>query len=128
MRRSFAHDAILDLAADGDVNAPGAAVTLALCGSWDHPPPCPLAPHHTAVHRADGSDGSTGSAGELRVRVLFATDPATETQVRAEIERALALGELTGPDGVRTRWRLVEASPGAVRADEVEHAGRLIRS
>lgn len=122
MRRYFAHDAILDLPAGGDVNAPGAAVTLALCGGWDHPPPCPLAPHHTAVHRADEPDG------ELRVRILFATEPASETQVRVEIERALAGGELTGPDGTRTRWRLVEASPGAVRADEVDHAERLIRS
>jgi len=125
MRRAFAHDAILDLAADGDVRAPGAAVTVALCGGWEHPPPCPLAPHHTAAHRTGGAGGSEG---ELRVRVLFAAEPSAETGVRVRIEHALAQGELTGPDGVTTRWRLVEASPGAVRADEVDHAERLIGS
>ena len=29
---------------DADVRAPGAAVTVVLCGHWDHEPPCPLAP------------------------------------------------------------------------------------
>ena len=33
--------------APADDGAPGAAVTVALCGHWEHPPPCPLAPHHT---------------------------------------------------------------------------------
>ena len=30
---------------DADVQAPGAAVTVALCGHWEHEPPGPLAPH-----------------------------------------------------------------------------------
>jgi len=27
-------------------NALGGAITIALCGHWDHTPPCPLAPHY----------------------------------------------------------------------------------
>ena len=46
-----------------DVQAPGAAVTVALCGHWDHEPPCPLAPQHVSAADDDG---------ELRVRILFA--------------------------------------------------------
>ena len=36
-----------------DVRAPGAAVTVALCGHWEHEP-CPLAPHHVSAHENDG--------------------------------------------------------------------------
>jgi hypothetical protein len=39
---------------DADMRAPGAAVTVALCGHWDHEPPCPLAPHHVRVDEDDG--------------------------------------------------------------------------
>jgi hypothetical protein len=51
-REAFAHDAVVELAADGDDRAPGGAITVALCGSWSHEPPCPLAPHHTAAERS----------------------------------------------------------------------------
>jgi hypothetical protein len=72
MRRAFAHEAVLVMDPDADLQAPGAAVTAALCGHWDHQPPCPLAPHHTHAHRADG---------EVRLRILFATAPHNETTV-----------------------------------------------
>ena len=82
MRESFAHDARAVLTSDEpDERALGAAVTRALCGTWEHEGPCPL-----------------------------------------------AAGALEGPDGVTTRWRLVAAGPGVVRADEREHAGRLVAS
>jgi hypothetical protein len=118
-RRAFAHDAVLALPAGGDERAPGGAVTVALCGSWTHEPPCPLAPHHTSTAR----DGD-----RLRVRVLFASDPAEEPRVRVLVEEALAGGECVGPDGVRTSWRLVEAAASPVRPEERERAGRLLRS
>ena len=76
------------MAADGDVRAPGAAITVALCGHWEHEPPCPLAPHHTDVRRA---------GDQIRLRVLFATEPATEAEVRRRIEAALSQPSLTGP-------------------------------
>ncbi|KQC37143.1 MULTISPECIES: hypothetical protein [Frankia] len=43
MRRPFAHEFVLVLAPGGDERAPGAAITAALCGRWEHPPPCPQA-------------------------------------------------------------------------------------
>ncbi len=116
MRTSFAHDAVLAVEPGGDLAAPGGAVTLALCGVFDHPPPCPLAPHHTRAERR-GDD--------VLVRVLFAAEPGDEHEVRARIDAALAAGSCTGPDGTRTRWTLRVAAPGAVLAAEREHAGRL---
>ena len=116
VRTAFAHDAVLVLEADGDVRAPGAAVTVALCGHWEHEPPCPLAAHHTSTEC---------SGDQLRVRVLFATEPADEAEVRGRIETAPARGRFDGPDGVTTRWRLCDARPSPVRDDESAHAERL---
>ena len=118
-RRAFAHDAVLELTAGGDDRAPGGAITVALCGSWSHEPPCPLAPHHTAAVR---------SAGEVILRVLFAAAPDDEPRVRALIDEALARGEGEDPDGVRTSWRLLRSSPSPVRDEERDHAERLTRS
>ncbi len=117
MRTAFAHDAVLML--DGDDRAPGGAITEALCGSWSHDPPCPLAPHQTAAER-------TGE--ELTLRLLFAAEPDDEARVRGLIEEALARGAATTPDGGRTTWQLLRSTPSSVRPDEQDHAGRLIRS
>ena len=118
-RQPFAHDAVLELAADGDDRVPGGAITVALCGSWSHEPPCPLAPHHTDARR---------SGAELTLRVLFAAAPGDEARVRALIEEALARGEGADPDGVRTSWRLLRAGPSPVRPEERDHAEHLLRS
>ena len=45
-RKAFAHDAVVTMQQDDSPNALGGAITKALCGGWDHPPPCPLAPHY----------------------------------------------------------------------------------
>jgi hypothetical protein len=116
-RRAFAHDAVLTL--DGDERAPGGAITVALCGSWSHEPPCPLAPHHT---------GATRSGDDVTLRLLFAADPDDEERVRSLVEEVLARGEGEDPDGVRTTWRLVRSGPSELRPDEAEHAARLIRT
>ena len=109
-RQAYAHDAVLELDDGGDDRAPGGAITVALCGSWEHEPPCPLAPHHTAVTR----DGD-----EVALRILFATDPGNEVRVRALVDEALASGE---------GWRLLRTAPSEVRPEEHEHAGRLLAS
>lgn len=119
MRTVFAHDALLDPDPALDHRAPGGAVTLALCGSLDHEPPCPLAPHHTMVD-VEGA--------RLRVRVLFAVDPAEETHVRALVVSALAGGEWTYPDGVVSHWTVVSSGADEVRQTEREHADRLVAS
>src|SRR5688572_8191947 len=76
MRQVYAHEAVVLLAPDGDERALGGAVTVALCGGWSHDPPCPLAPHHTRADR-------TGD--EVRLRVLFVTEPEQEARVRERI-------------------------------------------
>lgn len=116
VRTTYAHDAVLSLDPGGDERAPGAAVTLELCGSWEHDGACPVAPHHTATHR---------EAGELGVRVLFAVAADRERSVRDRVVAALSGGHLVGPDGATSRWRLVRHGAGTVRPDEREHAARL---
>jgi hypothetical protein len=118
-REAFAHEALLVLDPDGDERAPGGAITLALCGSWSHEPPCPLAPHHTRADR-------TGA--ELFLRVLFAARPADEGRIRRLIHRALDTGWGDEPGGVRTTWRLVRSGESPLREDELAHAQRLARS
>ena len=118
-RAAYAHDALLDLEPGGDDAAPGAAITVALCGSWSHEPPCPLAPHHTRAHR---------SGREVRLRLLFAADPADEARVRALVGEALDRGWGDGPDGERTAWQLVWSAPSDVLPEEEDHARRLMRS
>ena len=52
-REGFAHEVALAFPPDEDQRAPGGAITIELCGSTDHEPPCPFAvtailrrPHH----------------------------------------------------------------------------------
>ena len=119
MRRAFAHDAIVRLAPGGEDDAPGAAITVALCGHWEHEPPCPLAPHHT---RAEPSEDG------LRLRTLFVAEPALEGTVRERVDAALQSGAVTGPGGVHSTWQLASSGPAEVAPSELEHARRLMRS
>lgn len=116
-RAAYAHDAVVILDPGGDSRAPGGAITVALCGHWDHEPPCALAPHHTDATPGDDT---------LRLRVLFAAEPDHEERVRSLIEQALSSGRLTGPDGRVTRWMVKSSGAGSVRPDEAEHAARLV--
>jgi hypothetical protein len=118
MRQPYAHDAVLDMPPDADVRAPGAAITVALCGYWNHEPPCPLAAHHIRAERV---------GDQVHLRVLFATEPDNEPVVRQRIDAALSQGELAGPDETATRWRLRTSQAGEVTAAEAGHAGRLVR-
>ena len=118
-RQGYAHEAVLTLDDDGDHRAPGGAITEALCGSWSHQPPCPLAPHHTRTHR---------SGDEVSVRLLFAAEPDDEQRVRSLVKAALARGWGDDPEGARTTWRLISSGPSDVRPEETEHVSRLIRT
>ena len=116
MRTAYAHDAVVVLGPGVDAGAPGAAITFAVCGSWDHPGPCPLAPHHTST---------SGDGSEVRVRVLFATESDHEADVRGRIVSALSSGRVPTPDGGTASWRLRHHAAGALEADEADHAARL---
>ncbi|MER5184138.1 hypothetical protein ABT009_38390 [Streptomyces sp. NPDC002896] len=117
MRHAYIHEAVLVMDPEADVQAPGAAITVALCGHWEHQPPCPLAPHHTRAER----DGE-----RVLLRTLFATEPATEGVVRDRIDRALSAGRMQGPDALVTRWRLHSSGRGETTAEEARHAERLM--
>jgi hypothetical protein len=117
MRVAFVHEAVLVMEADADTGAPGAAVTKALCGHWEHEPPCPLAPHHSAVSRF--------SRG-IELRVLFAAEPELESTVRRRIEAVLSAGHLDGPEG-EVVWTMTSSSRGELTADERTHAEHLVR-
>ncbi len=119
MRQAFAYEAQLVLAPDGDIGAPGAAITVALCGHWDHEPPCPLAPHHTQADRV--GDG-------VHLRTVFAVEPGNEDEVRQRIDAALTGGKLQGPAGVNTHWELRDSQPSAVSTAEKDLAARLTQA
>ncbi|MGZ4610598.1 MAG: hypothetical protein ACXV2H_10115 [Actinomycetes bacterium] len=107
MGPAFVHEARLTLAADADEAAPGAAVTVALCGHWEHDGACRW-PHLTTT-------GSRRGAA-LTVRTVFTALAADEHVVRRKIVAALRSGALDGPSG-RSTWTLVSD-----RAAPVEHA------
>jgi hypothetical protein len=88
------HRVLLDAA--GDPRALGGAVTVALCGHWEHDGECRW-PHHTST---------LDRPGALVVDVEVTCPESDETEVRGLVHDALAAGELVGPDGRRTTWTL----------------------
>jgi hypothetical protein len=111
MKQSFVQCAEVILEAGADPAAPGGAVTLALCGSWDHPGACRW-PHHTSAVW-DGRDDRRGE-----VRVVFVADREEEGHVRALIDRALASGECRGPHGQRSQWAVTDHRAGVLSETE----------
>lgn len=74
MRQGYVQVAEVRLDLGTDTRAIGGAVTLALCGSWEHDPPCPLAPHHTDVREDED--------GRLHVRVVSPASPSRPRRCR----------------------------------------------
>lgn len=102
------HEAELLLGEDTDPAAPGAAVTVALCGHWEHEGPCRW-PHNNAI------DADHVPA---RFRTLFVADAIEEQAIRELIVHAL-----TGAEG----WSVATNGARAVGASERALAGRLSR-
>ena len=80
-----------------DERAPGGAVTVALCGHWDHEGPCRW-PHFSAI--------SPDPSGHHRLVVEFNAPEDELEMVRAKIDAAVSHGQLTGPDGVVSNWAI----------------------
>jgi hypothetical protein len=105
MRQAFVHEATIRVADGGYNRALGGAVTVALCGHWEHDGPCRW-PHHSAVVEP-AVDAAQPVA---RLRVVFAAPPLEEPEVRRLIFAALEGGRLDGQDG-ETRWTLLSEAP-----------------
>lgn len=116
MRAAYVHEAVLLLERGTDEREPGGAITMALCGSWSHSGPCPLAPHHTATRR---------SGIAVVVRVIFAAEVGDEHTVRRRIVAALGRGRAGAGSDVAPGWRLAHERAGELRVDERDHAARL---
>jgi len=101
-RIAFAHEAKLQLQAETDPAAVGAAVTTALCGHWEHEEPCRW-PHNNDIELAESF---------ASFRTLFVAPATDEDRVRARIERALRDGD--GWAVLRTQSRQVSASEEAL--------------
>jgi hypothetical protein len=109
-----AHEAVLELEDDDGAAAPGASVTVELCGHWQHEGACPW-PHSTSiVSKVDRV---------LAVRVLFAASAPNVLEVRARIAAGLGRGELQGPDGRLHRWRVLREDA----SDLLESEAPLVR-
>ena len=91
MEFRFTYHALVELI-EGDTRAIGAAVTVALCGHWDHPGPCRW-PHLTTV-------GASGPG--LAVTVAYSCPDEERAEVESLITGAIRAGVLAGPEGITT--------------------------
>jgi len=91
----FAHEQVRRVTwLEGDPAAVGGAVTVALCGHWEHDGPCRW-PHHT---------DTVAEGDEWLATVRFDAPDDELDSVRSTITRVLASGSVVGPDGRRTTW------------------------
>jgi hypothetical protein len=97
--RAFAFEAELELAPGTDTRAPGGAVTVALCGHWDHEGPCRW-PHNSRIDT---------SAPTARLRTIVVSDDETVDEVITRVESALRHD---------SRWSVVATKTDTIRADE----------
>ena len=101
----YAHRAELVPGGDDDPAAAGGAITVELCGHWEHEPPCRW-PHLTeVVGRTDET---------VTIRTLFACEPGEAVAVRARIAAALETGD----------WVVRDQGPVPVPADRADWASR----
>ena len=80
-----------------DERAPGGAVTVALCGHWDHAGPCRW-PHRSNIHLEKD--------GFHRIIVDFQATDDELGMVNTKIEKALYDGRLIGPDNRLSVWAI----------------------
>lgn len=116
MLTPYVHQATLAMSPEADLDAAGAAITLELCGSWDHTPPCRV-PHHVHAERM----GTTVS-----LRVLFATEPENEQDVRRRIVEALSSGSVTDRAGASIQWEFGSSTAAELSSSETARARRLV--
>jgi hypothetical protein len=105
-RSPFVHEATLLLATAVDPAAVGAAVTVELCGHWEHEGGCRF-PHNNEI----ATDGRTAT-----FRTLFVAPPSEAAAVHERIDEALR----ASPE-----WVVTESGSRALRPNEHDFADRL---
>ncbi|MBA2772746.1 MAG: hypothetical protein H0U36_01685 [Nocardioidaceae bacterium] len=111
----YVHEATARLL-EGEHAALGAAITIGLCGHWDHDGQCRW-PHYTDVAEAEP---------HIVTRTIFVADPTDEGEIRARLDKQLRTGGLEVPEGTCSRWELLAVGPVEPTAEELDH-GRRIR-
>ena len=106
-RRSFVHEATLSLEPGVDRGAPGAAITMALCGHWEHTPPCRW-PHNSQLVNVSGASW---------LRTIFVSTGEDEPAIRLEIEAALSSS---------SDWSVLDSGPGTLSVADSALAARLL--
>jgi hypothetical protein len=105
--RAYVIEAELILGDGLDPAAVGAAVTVELCGHWEHDDACRW-PHNSAID---------DSCDPARFRTLFVANDAESAGVADRIEATLRGA---------TAWRAVSTGPRAVASTEQALAERLL--
>ena len=105
--RAYVVDAQLALDDDTDPRSVGAAVTVELCGHWEHPGPCRW-PHNSAI------EADRDTAG---FRTVFVATDEEEPAVRTRIEDALR---------TEAGWRVLSVSSRPVADFERSLAESLL--
>ena len=105
-RRAFVYEAELEMAPGVDPRAPGGAVTVALCGHWDHEGPCRW-PHYSEIDT---------DAAPARLRTVFACRADEVEDVHRAIDDAVR-----DTDG----WTVSGAERRDPRGEEIDLAARL---
>ena len=105
-RRAYVYEAELELAPGADSRAPGGAVTVALCGHWDHEGPCRW-PHYSEI--------DTDHA-PARLCTVFACPEEEVDDVHAAIDAAVRNADV---------WSVTSSARREPVGDEVDLGYRL---
>ena len=108
-RRAIGVDVVLHLAPDADPRAPGGAVTVALCGHWEHEGACRW-PHNSRID---------DSADPARLRTVAIVDDESRAEVLQRMETALRAD---------ARWTVSDFRAGDITDDERALADRMSAS
>jgi hypothetical protein len=108
-RRAHVYEAELTLAPGADSRAPGGAVTVALCGNWDHDGPCRW-PHYSEIDT---------DAAPARLRTVFACGDDETGAVHAAIDGAVRNAD---------EWSVVASTCRDPVGDEIDLGNRLASS
>jgi hypothetical protein len=113
---SAVHAARLRLGPGADPGGPGAAITVDLCGHWEHEGVCRW-PHQTET--VDDGEGVTS------IRTVFVGDTTELGAIHDRIAGALGRGTVDGPLGTAT-WSVLDDGPADPTIDEADLAARWI--